>query len=94
MHSLALTSSGGLIAWGANESGQLGLGAANLTDQSTPVAIPSLAGVKGAAAGRGHSVALTANASLFAWGDNRESGLGVGSATPVITVPSAVLPVE
>ena len=93
-HSLALTSSGGLVAWGANESGQLGLGAENLEDQTIPVAIPALAMVKSAAAGHAHSVALTASASLFAWGDNRESGLGVDSTTPVIAVPSAVLPAE
>jgi alpha-tubulin suppressor-like RCC1 family protein len=57
-HSLALTSTGGVLAWGWNASGQLGDG--TLTNQNAPEALaaPFNAGVSLISAGYAHSVAV------------------------------------
>ena len=85
-HSLARTISGGVLAWGANDNGQL---AANVPSSSVPVAVPlSGAGVKAVGAGDGHSIALTNKGRVITWGDRRYVGQGSpdlgprGPATP------------
>jgi len=86
-HSLALTSTGQVLAWGYNFYGQLGNGTA--TSSSTPVAVslPSGTTVTAIAAGLGHSLALTSSGQVLAWGDNFDGELGnssnVNSSTPV-----------
>jgi alpha-tubulin suppressor-like RCC1 family protein len=60
-HSLALTSAGSMLAWGANWKGQLGLG--TTIDQPTPAAIESPTGVTAVFAGRDHSFAIVAGAT-------------------------------
>ncbi|ABP53649.1 Ig-like domain repeat protein [Salinispora tropica] len=80
-HSLALTSTGSLLAWGSNDTGQLGDG--SVTSSSTPVAVrlPPNTTVAAIAAGRDHNLVLTATgpAALLAWGANREGQLGDGT---------------
>ncbi len=80
-HSLALTSSGQLYAFGNNESGQLG----NTTNEgtSTPNPTPTLVTLPGAsgpvseiAAGATHSLVLTSSGQLYAFGDNSDGQLG------------------
>jgi alpha-tubulin suppressor-like RCC1 family protein len=71
-HSLALTSDGKVYAWGYGIQGQLGHGS-NPTYQPTPVAVNMtgvLAGktVTAIAAGNTHSLALTSDGRVFAWG--------------------------
>ncbi|WP_025617523.1 Ig-like domain repeat protein [Salinispora cortesiana] len=88
-HSVALTSTGSLLAWGANNSGQLGNG--TVTSSSTPIAVRLPAGtvVAAIAAGRDHNLVLTSTgpAALLAWGANSEGQLGDGTrfgrSTPV-----------
>jgi alpha-tubulin suppressor-like RCC1 family protein len=77
MHVLALRRDGTVWAWGYNHDGQLG----NLTagEQSfKPVRVGSLSGVVSVAAASNHSVALAADGTLWAWGQNEGGGLGVG----------------
>jgi alpha-tubulin suppressor-like RCC1 family protein len=78
-HSLALTTTGQVYAWGANGSGQLGLG--HTTVQPTPTLIPGLSDIAGIAAGDTHSLAWTTAGVLYAWGNNGNGRLGDSSTT-------------
>ncbi len=80
-HSLALTSTGAVFAWGWNIVGQLGNGSTNGSD--VPVKVRLLSGTKvtGIAAGFAHSVALTSTGAVLAWGKNYNGNLGNGSTT-------------
>jgi alpha-tubulin suppressor-like RCC1 family protein len=107
-HSLVLTSTGQLYAFGANTSGQLANGTNIRTDQPNPtptiVTLPGATGhVTQIAAGAEYSLALTSTNQLYAWGDNRygqqgtttninESG-GVDPTPAVTTLPGATGPV-
>lgn len=81
-HSVALASDGTLFAWGANDHGQLGIGTTVMCN--TPVAVNmsgALAGksVVSIQAGGYHTLALTSDGMIFAWGMNSLGALGVGS---------------
>jgi alpha-tubulin suppressor-like RCC1 family protein len=80
-HSLALTSTGSVLAWGYNHFGQLGNG--TRTDRHTPVRVKLPKGTKVTAvrAGCNHSLALTSTGSVLAWGDNFGGALGDGTTT-------------
>ena len=78
-HSLALCADGTLAAWGMNEDGQLGEGSAYssplpvLVDRSGVLAGKTVTAI---AAGRIHSLALCADGTLAAWGNNDNGQLG------------------
>lgn len=97
-HNLALTSDGQVFAWGTNTFGQLGNN--NTTSSMVPVAVMAsgaLAGktVVAIAAGRYHSLALTSDGQVFAWGYNSNGQLGnrstTSSAVPVVVSTEGVL---
>ncbi|WP_426058488.1 RCC1 domain-containing protein [Hymenobacter sp. B1770] len=93
-HSLALTADGHLLAWGHNATGQLGTGYRRSLTQPVEVPLPlSAANSTWAyvAAGNGHTLALTADGRLYAWGNNDCGQLGNGS-TMSTPVPVAVGP--
>ena len=80
-HSLALTSSGQLYAFGRNYYGQLGKATNSGTENANPtptlVALPGASGpVTQVAAGYAHSLALTSSGQLYAFGDNSSGQLG------------------
>jgi alpha-tubulin suppressor-like RCC1 family protein len=80
-HSLALTASGSIYAFGRNTDGQLGsaAGAGGEQANATPLAV-TLPGANapavGLAAGSAHSLAITASGELYSFGSNRDGQLG------------------
>jgi alpha-tubulin suppressor-like RCC1 family protein len=81
-HVLALRGDGAVLAWGKNAFGQAGVegdGTAN-DDQPTPVVVAGLPdNLVEVLAGSEHSLALTADGRVFAWGRNQYGNLGNGS---------------
>lgn len=83
-HGMAILSSGGSAAWGANFYGELGNGGTDMTEckcNPTPGAVAKLSPTRNLAAGASHSVALLANGSVLAWGDDISGEIGDGTAT-------------
>jgi alpha-tubulin suppressor-like RCC1 family protein len=91
-HSLALTSTGQVLAWGDNYNGQLGDG--TTTDSHTPVPVKLPPGVvaTGVAAGEDDSLAVTSTGQVYSWGDNFYGQLGDGGTTQSDLPVQAVLP--
>ncbi|HLJ66930.1 MAG TPA: hypothetical protein VKX16_06185 [Chloroflexota bacterium] len=88
-HSLALTSTGAVLAWGLNNEGQLGNGGTGTSGVPLNVKLPGGARVTAVAAGALHSLALTSNGAVFAWGYNNDGELGNGGKA-FSTVPVKV----
>jgi alpha-tubulin suppressor-like RCC1 family protein len=91
-HALALTATGQLFAWGAGGFGQIGDG--NTISHSIPVPVSVAGALAGKTviamdAGTGHSVALTSDGSVVAWGLNSSGQLGDGTFTSRL-LPQAI----
>lgn len=80
-HNIALSSDGIAWLWGRNTQGQLGDGTSDIDVHSIPMQLAGFTGVKGVAAGWGHSALLAADGSIWAWGDNDEGQIGDGTTT-------------
>ena len=79
-HSLALKSDGSVWSWGYNSNGQLGDG--TVTQRKTPVRVAGISDVVSMAACDGaHSLALSSDGTVWAWGDNSAGQLGDNSYT-------------
>ncbi|MHA3684524.1 RCC1 domain-containing protein [Leucobacter sp. HY1908] len=91
LHSVALTEDGTAYAWGANSGGRLGDG--TNTGSSVPVSVEMPVGVTftQVSAGYLHSVALAADGTAYAWGNNSDGQLGDGTNTSSsVSVPKPV----
>lgn len=97
-YTVAVTSDGRAYAWGYNDRGQLGDGTA--TSRTTPVAVTTSGALSGktvtrVAAGQKHTVAVTDDGHVYAWGYNVHGQLGDGTTasrrTPVAVDTSGVL---
>ncbi|MCL1864951.1 MAG: hypothetical protein FWF73_03990 [Spirochaetes bacterium] len=94
-HAAAIKSDGTLWTWGMNDSGRLGIG--TTTSKNTPqkVELPlSATGTKWefVSAGGSHTMALTDADELYAWGNNFDGQLGIGSTTSKNTPQKVELP--
>ena len=94
-HNLALCWDGTVVAWGYNNSGQLGDN--TYTQRNAPVAVNTNSDVSALygktvlaiAAGTYHSLALSSDGSALSWGNNRLGQLGDNTTTQR-SVPVAV----
>ena len=92
-HSLAITSTGGALAWGFNVEGELGNGTSQSSDVPVPVSLPVGTTVKAVIAGCEHSLAITSTGQVLAWGSDLFGELGNGTTGDGSTTPvSASLP--
>ncbi|TMW57041.1 hypothetical protein Poli38472_002966 [Pythium oligandrum] len=91
-HTLGLTESKAIFAFGSNSSGQLGLG--DCRHRSAPALLTYFdddhAVVTGIAAGKMHSSATTQDGRLFAWGSDEFGQCGIGSFPQLYTAPHLV----
>lgn len=81
LHSLAVTSAGGVLAWGYNADGELGNGGTTNSDMPVVVKLPKGTKVTAVAAGGYYSLALTSSGGVLAWGYNADGELGNGGKT-------------
>jgi len=75
-------------AWGTNSSGQLGDG--TFTDRTQPFQVPGLGDVRQVAGTSSGSLALRADGTVWAWGSNRHSQLGLGAGIFSAGAPTQV----
>lgn len=79
-HYVALTQGGEVFGWGANDFGQVGIGVSD--DRIfTPQKVGGFGDTKtvSVAAGSSHTLALTEDGTVWAWGLNQDGRLGDGS---------------
>lgn len=107
-HSLARCSDNSLAAWGSNASGQLGTGfsgqqIAQMPVPMTVIAQPGVSAlfgktVVGIAAGANHCLAICADGTMAAWGNNATGQLGdnslIARSAPVAVSTGALVPGE
>lgn len=91
-HTLAVSSEGKVLAWGSDNSGQLGVGRQIM--QTTPQRVTGVnlgthASAQNIGAGYYHNVAVKPDGTVWTWGDNLLGQLGDGSITSN-SVPSRV----
>lgn len=79
-HTLALTDSGTVWAWGWRTSGALGDGSTS-GSATTPQQVSGVSNVVAIAAGYQFSLALTSGGAVYGWGRNQEGQLGDGTTT-------------
>jgi alpha-tubulin suppressor-like RCC1 family protein len=78
---LAQTRSGGVLAWGYNQLGNLGDGNTTTSDVPVKVKLPHGAEVSQLFAGGWHAMVLTTKGVVLAWGNNESGQLGIGNLT-------------
>ena len=86
-HTLALRADGTVVAWGRNSNGQLGNNTTNLTEPTAPFVVKGLSNVIAVAAGKEFSLALRADGTVLAWGDNVLGQLGIETQRELTPAP-------
>lgn len=78
-HAVAITSDGSLWSWGRNQVSNWGGMLGDGTFRSSREPIKIMDGVVAVAAGGFHTLAITDDGSLWAWGENEFGQLGIGT---------------
>ncbi|HBF88775.1 MAG TPA: hypothetical protein DDX39_09050 [Bacteroidales bacterium] len=80
-HAIVLQKNGTVKTWGLNYNGQLGYGSSGTMDNNNiPKTVPGLNNITNIACGANHTLAMSADGSLIAWGDNTYYQLGDGTS--------------
>eukprot|EP00111_Clytia_hemisphaerica_P002896 TCONS_00008205-protein len=89
-HTLAISEDYKVYSWGYNNKGQLGHG--DCRNRRNPTLVESLSGYKvvDVATGRMHSLVLTDEGQVFAFGDNSSGQCGVGSKDSQMSNPKRI----
>ncbi len=85
-HSFGPGAAGKVLAWGTNGSGELGDGTVVRAD--VPIEVAAISGhgrIVQIDAGTAHSIAVTSDGSLYAWGHNTSGQLGDGTTNDTPT---------
>ena len=90
-HSLAIAADGSARAWGFGLLGALG-NSWQSTSEASPVHVHALADVVSIAAGGVHSLAVLADGSTWAWGENSRAQVGPNAPGSQVLEPVAVAP--
>ncbi len=79
IHTAIITEDDNLYSFGDNGNGQLGLG--DNTDRNVPILVTALAGlkVKAVSCGNLHTMIITKDGNLYAFGNNFDGQLGLGN---------------
>ena len=88
-HAVALTATGQVLAWGADDKGQLGVPAQS-APITHPVTVPIPATVTSVRSGCSFSMALDTSGHVWTWGSNSVGQLGTGSQAPFDVTPTMV----
>ncbi|XP_017205802.1 RCC1 and BTB domain-containing protein 2 isoform X2 [Oryctolagus cuniculus] len=97
MCSMAVVDTGEVYVWGYNGNGQLGLGSGG--NQPTPCRVAALQGIRvqRVACGYAHTLVLTDEGQVYAWGANSYGQLGTGNKsnqsypTPVVVEKDRII---
>jgi hypothetical protein len=89
-HLLLLRADGTLLAGGANDLGQLGVG--DTAAHEGLVEVTSIADVVAIAAAEAASYAVAADGTVLAWGENDDGQLGLGGEDEVAHASPAIVP--
>lgn len=92
-HTCGLTADGTAYCWGDNQSGRLGNGTADDTDEQdseVPTAVAGGHTFAAISAGRGHTCGLTTDGTAYCWGDDTSGELGIGVVENRRLTPTAV----
>jgi alpha-tubulin suppressor-like RCC1 family protein len=86
-HTCAVLTSGSLVCWGSNASGQLGDG--TKTNRAAPVTVLGITGAVEVACGSAHTCARRTSGAVACWGANGAGQLGDGTTEDRLS-PTAV----
>lgn len=86
----ALTSSGEVFCWGANDVGQLGNGTSSASRAPVPVLLPSTP-FKSLSSRAGGACAVSTGGDGYCWGENTLGRFGTGSRDDQVLTPAPML---
>jgi len=89
-HTVALKVNGTVWAWGNNGAGRLGTGHSIYVNRNIPTQVIGLRNIAYIAAGDHHTIALTNDGNIYAWGNHGVGQLGIGYSFPNHTRPVPV----